>query len=177
MLKKTLLAASAIAAFALPAFAEITINDAYARSAGKMAKAGAAFFVIENTGTEDDRLIEARSDVSVRVELHTHKDMGDGIMKMVEVKEGFPVAAGGTHALQRGGDHVMFMGLNGPMEQGETVTVTLVFEKAGEMTVEIPVDLERDANAIGGQMKHGDMDHGNMNHGTMGNGNGMKAAE
>lgn len=167
MLTKTLLTATALAAFALPALAEITINDAYARSAGKMAKAGAAFFVIENTGPEDDRLIEARSTVSARTELHTHKDMGEGVMKMVEVEEGFPVPAGGSHALQRGGDHVMFMGLNGPFEQGATVAVTLVFEKAGEMAVEIPVDLERKEGAMGGAMNHGDMKPGDMNHGEM----------
>ena len=105
--------------------------------------AGAAFMMIENTGAEDDRLVAAKSDIAVRVELHTHKDMGEGVMRMMKVEEGFPVPAGGAHMLQRGGDHVMFMGLKGPMEQGKTVTVTLTFEKAGDMVVEIPVDLER----------------------------------
>ena len=47
--------------------------------------------------------------------------------------------------LKRGGDHVMFMGLTGPMNDGESVTVTLQFEKAGEITMDIPVDLKRGA--------------------------------
>lgn len=141
-MKKTFVFASAVALFAaMPALADIVVKDAYARAANTMA--GAAFMVIENTGPEDDQLIDARSDVAKRVELHTHKDMGDGIMKMMHVEEGFAIPAGGEHALMRGGDHVMFMGLNGPMEQGDMVTVTLVFEKAGEIAVEIPVDLER----------------------------------
>ncbi len=141
-MKKTFVFASAVALFAaMPAMADIVVKDAYARAANTMA--GAAFMVIENTGPEDDQLIDARSDVAKRVELHTHKDMGDGIMKMMHVEEGFAIPAGGEHALMRGGDHVMFMGLNGPMEQGDMVTVTLVFEKAGEIEVEIPVDLER----------------------------------
>ncbi|WP_121630738.1 copper chaperone PCu(A)C [Tropicibacter alexandrii] len=141
-MKKTFVFASAVALFAaMPAMADIVVKDAYARAANTMA--GAAFMVIENTGPEDDQLIDARSDVAKRVELHTHKDMGDGIMKMMHVEEGFAIPAGGEHALMRGGDHVMFMGLNGPMEQGDMVTVTLVFEKAGEIAVEIPVDLER----------------------------------
>lgn len=141
-MKKTFVFASAVALFAaMPAMADIVVKDAYARAANTMA--GAAFMVIENTGPEDDQLIDARSDVAKRVELHTHKDMGDGIMKMMHVEEGFAIPAGGEHALMRGGDHVMFMGLNGAMEQGDMVTVTLVFEKAGEIAVEIPVDLER----------------------------------
>lgn len=152
MTLKTLFAGACALALATPAFAEIVITDPYARSSGPLAKAGAAFMMIENTGAEDDRLIAAKSDIAVRVELHTHKDMGEGVMRMMEVEEGFPVPAGGAHMLQRGGDHVMFMGLKGPMEQGETVAVTLTFEKAGDMVVEIPVDLDR-------QPRHG-MGHG-----------------
>jgi copper(I)-binding protein len=144
-LKNTLLAAGAAVAFALPAFAGsvISIEDAYARAAGATAVAGAAFFVIHNTGDEDDRLVAAESDIAKRVELHTHIAGDDGVMKMVEVPEGFPVPAGGMHMLQRGGDHVMFMGLNAPLEQGDTVNVTLVFEQAGRIDVAIPVDNER----------------------------------
>lgn len=143
-LKANILAATMAATFALPAFAgsEISIDDAYARAAGATAVAGAAFFVIHNTGDEDDRLVAAESDIAKRTELHTHIADGD-VMRMVEVEEGFPVPAGGMHTLQRGGDHVMFMGLTRPMEQGDIVDVTLVFEKAGRIDVEIPVDLER----------------------------------
>lgn len=161
---KTILAAGAAALFALPALAgDIMINDAYARASGMNAMAGAAFFEIMNNGSEDDRLIAAKSDVAKRVELHTHKETADGVMKMMEVEEGFPVTAGGMHVLKRGGDHVMFMGLTQPFVDGEAITVTLVFEKAGEMTVEIPVDLKR--NPMAGGMQHGKMDHGNMNKG------------
>lgn len=159
---KTVFAATAVALFALPAFAEneIMIADAYARASGMNAMAGAAFFQIMNHGDEDDRLIAVKSDVAKRVELHTHKETAEGVMQMMEVEEGFPVAAGGIHALERGGDHVMFMGLNQPFEDGSTINVTLVFEKAGEMTIEIPVDLKR--NPMGGGMMNGKMNGGQM---------------
>ncbi|GGE47501.1 copper chaperone PCu(A)C [Actibacterium pelagium] len=148
---KTLLTAGAVTLFALPAFAEgIMINDAYARSSSP--KAGAAFMVIENTGPEGDRLIAAASDVAMRVELHTHKIDANGVAKMMEVEEGFPIAAGESHALARGGDHVMFMGLKEPFKNGEVLTVTLTFEKAGDMTIEIPVDLDR--KPMGGPLGH-----------------------
>ncbi|GAA3864616.1 copper chaperone PCu(A)C [Celeribacter arenosi] len=121
----------------------IMITDAYARASGMSAKAGAAFFVIENHTDTDDRLIAAASDIAMRVELHTHIDAGDGVMQMRRVEGGIAVPAGGTHTLMRGGDHVMFMGLTRPMSDGDMVTVTLTFEEAGEMTLDIPVDLTR----------------------------------
>jgi copper(I)-binding protein len=112
-----------------------------------------------NMSGEADRLVSASSDIAKRVELHTHIDAGNGVMQMRHDEDGFEIPAGGTHMLQRGGDHVMFMGLNQSLEQGDTVTVTLTFEKAGDMVVEIPVDLER-------MPKHG-MKH--MNHGEQKN--------
>ncbi len=144
-LKTTLCAALAAVSLAVPALAESTIvvEDAYARSAAKMATAGAAFMMIQNQGDTDDRLVSATSDVSERVELHTHEIDSDGVAKMMEVEEGFVIPAGESHMLKRGGDHVMFMGLKAPLEHGDMVPVTLVFEQAGEVQVEVPVDLER----------------------------------
>lgn len=155
--KSTLFAAAAALSLAMPAFAgDIMVKDAYARTSTAMSKSGAAFMMLMNHGTEDDRLVSASSDVAQRVELHTHKEDANGVMQMLEVEEGFPVPAGGMHALARGGDHVMFMGLNRSLAQGDIVTVTLTFEKAGAMTVEIPVDLERKP-MDGMQMQHGQM--------------------
>ena len=152
------LAALAAVSFAFPALAgDIAINDPYARVSAKMSTSGAAFMVIENTGTEDDRLIAASSEVAERTELHTHKADANGVMRMMKVEEGFPLPAGGSHALARGGDHVMFLGLKHPLSQGDIVKVTLTFEKAGDVVVDIPVDLER-------KPMHGKM-HKNMKQG------------
>jgi len=154
---------------ALPALADpvIEIEDPYARTASDMAKSGAAFMVIRNSGTTDDRLVAARTDVAARVELHTHTENESGLMMMIEVEEGFPVPAGGAAMLARGGDHVMLMGLTEPLAQGDSFPVTLVFEKAGEVTLDVTIDRDRKP-MHGGGMGHGSMDHGNMNHGTMG---------
>ncbi|SPH18623.1 hypothetical protein DEA8626_02163 [Defluviimonas aquaemixtae] len=120
----------------------ITISDAYARFIpGGMA--GAGFMVIENSGADDDRLTSVASDVAKKVELHTHKAGTDGTMQMMHVQEGLAIPAGGSHALQSGGDHVMFMGLTERPTEGESVAVTLSFEKAGEVVVHMPVDNSR----------------------------------
>ncbi|KIC43351.1 copper-binding protein [Ruegeria sp. ANG-R] len=154
-LKSTLLATLTTLSLASGALAAdaIVVEDAYARSSGKSAKAGAAFMMIENHSDNDDRLIGVTSDVAGRVELHTHKIDENGVAKMMQVEEGFAIPAGETHMLKRGGDHVMFMGLKAPFEQGATVPVTLIFEQAGEIVVEIPVDLERKDD--GGHGSHG----------------------
>lgn len=166
-LKSTLLVGFAATLFASPAFADITVEDAYARSSGPSAKTGAAFFVIKNTGHDEDRLIDATSDMAKRVELHTHIHGDDGVMKMRRDEDGFEVPAMGTHALKRGADHVMLMGLNAPMVQGESFDVTLTFENAGEITITVPVDLERTPDAGAMKMDMNKMDHGKMDHGDM----------
>lgn len=127
------------------AFAEgaIEIRDPYARTSRPGAPTGAAFMVLANTATQPDRLLAARSDVAQRVELHTHKMDANGVAAMVEIEGGIAIPAGGEHVMKRGGDHVMFMGLNRPLAQGDMVSVTLSFENAGDITVEIPVDLTR----------------------------------
>ena len=150
---KTLLTSAVALTLAAPLYADIMVHDAYARSATPNAKSGAAFMVLMNHGETDDRLVAASSDIAARVELHTHREDANGVMRMLEMEDGFVIPAGGQHALARGGDHVMFMGLNTSLLQGETVSVTLTFENAGEMVVEIPVDLERKAGHAHGH-KH-----------------------
>jgi len=139
---KTIAAAAVFTLVSLPSFAEIMINDAYARSASPNAKTGAAFMQIMNTGDTDDQLIDVRTDAAKRTELHTHI-MRDGIANMIHVEEGFTIPANGMTMLERGGKHVMMMGLNNPFVQGETISITFVFEQAGEIVVDVVIDLER----------------------------------
>lgn len=168
MIRKFLMSAALIAV-ALPAFADqIEIVDPYVRVATPMSKSGAAFMEIKNTTDVEDRLVSASSDIAARVELHTHKVGPSGEMQMLEVKEGFPIPAHGEHMLQRGGDHVMFMGLVHSLKQGDLVRVTLHFEKAGDMVVDIPVDLNRGQPMQMNEadlMSHGKIDHAAVMHG------------
>ncbi|KAB7616411.1 copper chaperone PCu(A)C [Amylibacter sp. SFDW26] len=121
----------------------VVVEGAYARANGASAKAGAAFMVIKNYNAQDDRLIAASTDVANMVELHTHIEGENGIMMMRPDEDGFDLPANGEAHLKRGGDHVMMMGLKHALNHGDTVEITLVFEKAGEITIQIPVDLER----------------------------------
>ncbi|MYH56574.1 MAG: copper chaperone PCu(A)C [Boseongicola sp. SB0675_bin_26] len=126
---------------------DIGITDAYARASRPGAPTGAIFMSIQNAGTTADRLVAAKSPAAAVVQIHTHIEES-GIMKMREVAAGIPVPAGGTHTLSRGGDHVMLMGVTQDLVDGETVPLTLVFEIAGEVVIEVPVDNSRGQPAM-----------------------------
>jgi Uncharacterized protein conserved in bacteria len=77
--------------------------------------------------------------VSKRVELHTSKEDANGVMTMPPLEGGVEIPAGGYHTFQRGGDHVMLMGLTRQLIADDTVTMTLSFEHAGDLTITVPV--------------------------------------
>jgi len=161
----SILLGAALSLSALPALAEINFDAPYARASSPAAQVGAAFMVITNSSDTDDRLISASTDAAKRVELHTHV-ITAGIAKMMEVEEGFVVPAHGEVLLQRGGYHVMMMGLTAPFVQGENITLNLVFEIAGEVTLVVEIDNARMEGMSGGGME-------NMNHENMENMEGM----
>jgi copper(I)-binding protein len=143
-LRATLFGAFGAALMAFPALAgDISVMDPYARASGAMAKSGAVFMEIMNAGNSDDRLVAAHTDAAKVVELHTHIEDDNGVMLMREIEGGIALPAGQSHALARGGDHVMLMGLTGTLEQGDMIKLTLTFEKSGDMTIDVPVDNER----------------------------------
>lgn len=140
----TRLAALAVILAATPLFAgDITVEDAYARTSRPGAPTGAMFMTIRNTGNAADTLVGVTSPVARMVEVHTHTET-DGVMRMRPVADGLEIPAGGEHRLARGGDHVMLMGLTRPFVDGETVPLTLVFRTAGEISVEVIIDNDRE---------------------------------
>ena len=120
----------------------ILVNDAYVRASSKMAKSAAAFMDIKNTSSQDDRLLDVKSKVAKRVELHTHIKSDDGVMKMRRVDDGFLISGNDTLRLERGGNHIMFMGLSQPFVNGESILITLFFESAGPLDLKIPIKMK-----------------------------------
>lgn len=107
------------------------------------AKAAAAFLTIENSAADDDRLLSVTSDIAEMNELHTNIMAADGTAQMRPIEGGIAIPAGQSASLERGGDHVMMMMLTRRPKEGETVTLTLTFERAGAVTVKAPVDNQR----------------------------------
>lgn len=128
------------------AIAQVMIEDAYARVSSAMAQSGAVFMHIHNHSDADIVLVSATSDVAERVELHTHTQDAAGVMRMVEVEGGIPVAAQQGVMLERGGLHVMLLGLTRSLEHGDSFSLTLEFQNADPVTLDVTVDLERTPN-------------------------------
>jgi copper(I)-binding protein len=72
------------------------------------------------------------------VQIHEMK-MEGSVMRMREHEGGLEIAPGATVTLAPGSLHLMMMGLKAPFKQGEKVPVTLTFEKAGKIDVELVV--------------------------------------
>lgn len=136
--------------------ADIEIKDAWTKASIGKVRNGAAFFTVMNHGMTADRIVGVRSDLAEKTELHTHI-MENNVMKMREVEGGVDVPMHGEVMFKPGSYHVMMIGLKAPLKQGEMVTVTLEFEKAGDVPVMINV---MDAMAKG----PAGMDHGTMEH-------------
>jgi periplasmic copper chaperone A len=139
---------------------ELGITGQWARTSPMDATNGAAYFTVVSSG--DDRLTGVKVDASVAGMAQIHETVmvtddtmamgsdttmamgGDttmamgGEMEMREV-EGIDVVAGEPLVLEPGGYHVMLMELAAPLEVGTSISLTLTFEKAGDIVVDVPV--------------------------------------
>lgn len=156
---KSILLGAALGLPALPALADIVVTAPYARSSSPAAHSGATFMVITNTGPEADHLEWVATGVAHRVGLYTNV-IENGIAKMPPVPEGFDIAPGKSLVLQRGGNHIMMMGISRPLQQGGHFAMILHFSKAGNVTVDVPIDNTRTPSEGGGEADMGGMDMG-----------------
>jgi len=139
-----LILSSAVALFGLPAAAHdytlgsLKIGHPWARATPPTAPSGGGFLTVNNTGTTADRLVSATSPAAGQIQIHEMK-MDGTIMRMRELENGLEIPPGATVALAPGGLHLMMMGLKAPLKEATRVPVTLVFEKAGKIDVELSV--------------------------------------
>jgi copper(I)-binding protein len=117
----------------------LEISQPWTRATAPTAPTGGGFLTITNQGTTPDRLVAVRSSAAGKVQVHEMKMDGD-IMRMRPLEHGLDIPAGGTVKLAPGGFHLMMMDLKGPLKKGTEVPVTLVFEKAGSIDIELDVE-------------------------------------
>jgi copper(I)-binding protein len=106
--------------------------------AGAMAAGnGAAYVTIKNHGSKPDTLLSVTADLADRVELH-QTITRDGVMRMQPLAT-FDVPPGTTLEMKPGSYHLMLLGLKHDLKPGDTVALTLTFEKAGRLSLQAPV--------------------------------------
>ncbi|MDR6820980.1 copper(I)-binding protein [Neorhizobium sp. 2083] len=120
------------------ALGDLRITNPYTRAMASNAPVGASYMTITNVGKTDDQLLSAQSDRAGEVQIHEMKVQND-VMVMREMPKGLIIPAGKTVELKPGGYHVMYLKVPVPFKQGETVRTTLTFEKAGNITLDVPV--------------------------------------
>ena len=128
----------ALLATALPlaAHADVTVSDPWARASILASRPAAAYLTLESDG--GDRLIAARTPVAGGVMVHMTEtdDAGLGRMKHV-TRVDLPAEEAVTFA--PGGMHLMLTSLSEKLVEGTSWPLTLRFETAGEVTVDVPV--------------------------------------
>lgn len=125
----------------------LSVEHPYAiASTGKTA---AGYLSVTNTGTDSDMLVAIETEFP-RADVHRTEKDASGVARMSPV-DGLEIPAGETVTLEPGGLHVMFMGLDRPLAEGDSVHATLVFETAGEIAVEFQVEARSGEEAGGGK--------------------------
>jgi copper(I)-binding protein len=120
---------------------KIVVQDAWARPSPMAAGNGAVYMVIKNRSGEDDALIGVSSDIAEAAELHRTIQLAEDMVGAQPVPS-IEVAARRKAVLKPGDYHILLIGLQEDLEPGQIVTLTLTFEKAGEMQVEAEVRAE-----------------------------------
>jgi copper(I)-binding protein len=124
----------------------VSVSGPWARVTAPEAKTSAAYMTI--TSKDGDVLTNASvpADIAGMAQLHETTTSGESMdsmdgesmsaMKGMKEVEQIDIPAGGSVQLKPGGYHIMLMELAAPIAAGDTVPVTLTFEKAGEVTVD-----------------------------------------
>jgi copper(I)-binding protein len=131
---------AATAAAAGPAYrvGALVIEAPWSRATPGGAKVAGGYMRITNAGTEPDRLVGGSLPAAARFAVH-EMSMQREVMRMRPLESGLEIKPGATVELKPGGYHIMFMDLTEPLKEGQTLKGTLVFEKAGAVTVEYAV--------------------------------------
>ncbi|MGE3961962.1 MAG: copper chaperone PCu(A)C [Dehalococcoidia bacterium] len=131
----------------------IEVTEVWARAtAGNPGENTAIYAMIANNTGEDDVLTGVRvgEEIAARTEVHEMVQQGAN-MVMQEIEGGLAVASSETATLEPGGYHVMLMAVPNQLTVGQTFPATFIFEKAGEVEVQVEV---REASATGSSMNH-----------------------
>ncbi|MGR3746373.1 MAG: copper chaperone PCu(A)C [Pseudooceanicola nanhaiensis] len=133
---KLFLAAVCTAMFSAAALAEVVVSDPWARASILASRPGAAYLTLRSDA--DDRLLSATTPVADHVMIHASETDADSVARMIHL-DALDLPAGRMVRFAPGGMHLMLMGLAGKLDEGASFPLTLTFERAGAITVGVPV--------------------------------------
>ncbi|UIP30655.1 copper chaperone PCu(A)C [Photobacterium sp. TLY01] len=144
---------------------KLHIDHPWSKEVPPMSSVAAAFFSVDNHGDQADVLLRAESPIAEKVELHEHAHE-NGMMKMRKVDD-IQIPAGETQLLKPGGYHIMMFNLTSVPKLGDSFPLTLYFQHAGQVDVQVKVEKADYMMQTGQDMDHGQMNHEGMDHDDM----------
>ena len=117
---------------------KLRISAPWMRATPKGASVASGYMTITNMGNEPDRLLSVESNIATTVEVHEMSVSGE-VMKMRPLEKPLEIKPGGVVELKPNGYHLMFSHLAQSVNEGDKVKVKMVFEKAGNIEIELPV--------------------------------------
>ncbi len=115
----------------------LTVNDAWARPV-RMNENGAVYFVIDNGTNANDALIGASTDIAEAAEAHMTMENAQGVVSM-SMQDAVQIPAGESVSFKPRGLHLMLVNLSKDLNVGDTFSVILQFEQAGDITLQVEV--------------------------------------
>ena len=143
MMRHALVLAFALLLPCLPAWAQddrlgdLTVRAAWAAPSSLSRKTGSVYLTIANGGAKDDRLIAAHTDAAEETELRSHRT-GEVVGRARRVSA-VRLPASLTVVLKPGAEHVALIDVKAPLKAGDRLSLLLMFEKSGLLTVSVPV--------------------------------------
>ena len=125
------------AATASAADPAIKIDKAWARATMQPGATGVVYLTLSNSGPAADRLVGVSSPVAAEAGLHIM--VMEGTVMQMRPVDALDVKSGDSIQLKPGGLHIMLTNLKQALKQGEHFPLTLDFEKAGRIEVEVIV--------------------------------------
>ena len=122
--------------FPLAVHADVAVSDPWARASILASRPAAAYLTLVSDG--GDRLIEARSPVAGEIIVHASDTDDAGLSRMKHVTR-VDLSAGEAVTFVPGGMHLMLTDLSEKLVEGTSFPLTLRFETAGEIIVDVPV--------------------------------------
>jgi len=160
--------AALLSAITLPALADgFTVGDLmivspWMRATTSVATSSGGYLTIHNHGATDERLLSASAEFA-KVQIHLTVQE-DGVNRMQEQVDGIVIPAGESLTLAPGSYHIMLMGLESGLEMGASREITLMFEQAGEVTVEFEAAMRQAPGAADHDMSDRGEMHGSHDH-------------
>ena len=98
---------------------------------------GAVYFVIQNSTSQADEIVQITSEVAEAVEMHESKMNGD-VMQMHQLQS-VPLGINETVTFEPGSLHIMLVGLKQDLKNGDQIGLTLHFKQHEEIEISVPV--------------------------------------